>query len=167
MPFATSTVLAIAATTATVASTGVAVYSGVQGAKAQEAAAEANAANLRDAAKAEETANIENIQRASREAQRRLAGIRASLAGTGTQLNDGTNQDILGNASNRLEVAIADNSRASQQRARQLRTSAALTRFQGSQASAAATTQAVGTVLQGASSVTGQTYNNYRAGAFG
>lgn len=154
-----ATILAISSIASTVGGTGLSVYTGQQEAKAQEAAARANAKSMGETAKAREAEDNENTYRAQRDARRQIAGLRTRMAGSGTQLNDGSNQDILGNASLRLETSINEQSRAAQMDARAMRNNAALTTWQGGQASAAAGMQSVGTVLSGFGQVAKNTYN--------
>ena len=166
MAFATTTVLAVASLATTAAATGISVYSSTQQAKAQEAAAAENARALGEAAQAREAEAHENTYRSHRDARRQIASLRTRLASSGTQLNNGTNSDILGNASLRLETQISEQARAAQMDARAIRHNATLSIFQGNQASAAARNQAGGTILQGFGSTASKGYNFQQQGAF-
>lgn len=144
------------------ASTAVAGTSAILQSKAQDDAAKANARALQDAAAAREAEEHEDTYRAHRDARRQLAGLRSRLATTGTQLNDGSNQDLLGTATLRLETQIAEQARAAQMEARQLRYSAQLTRWEGSQAATATALEGTGTVLQGFGKAADRKYQTSR-----
>lgn len=153
---------AITAIVSAVVGTGVSVYGQQQAAKAEEAAAAANAKHLRDTAAVREQEAQEAIKRQHREARAQLAKLRATLAATGTQLNDGSNLDILGAATTRLETRVNDYARQSTLEASQLRGAAANALYSGKQASAAADLASLGTVLEGTADVA-QSYSRSKA----
>lgn len=165
MAFTTATTLAILSVASTLTAAGVSAYGAKKAGDAQEAAGQENARNLRQTAKAREAEMHENIARQHREARRRLATTRATMAGTGTQLNDGSNKDVLGVVTNRLETGIADDARRQQMEIRALNQQASLTQWEGSQAAAAGNLQAAGTVLGGVASAAGSAYDFNRKGA--
>ncbi len=159
-----STILANASIAASATAAGVSYYGQRQAAEAQENAAKANAKDLEQTAKAREAEMHENIARQHREARRRLAATRVKMAGTGTQLNDGSNQDVLGVVTSRLETAIADDARRQQMEIRAMNRQASLERWQGSQAVSAGRLAAAGTVLGGIGSTAGSAYDFHKQG---
>lgn len=166
LPLATwAATAAITAIVSAVVGTGVSVYGQQQAAKAQENAAAANAKHLRDTAAVREQEAQEAVKRQHREARAQLAALRATLAGTGTQLNDGSNLDILGASTTRLETRVNDYARQSTMEASQLRDAAAQSLWQGSQASAAAGLASLGTVLEGTADVAASYSRSKQTGA--
>lgn len=167
MAWGTATTLAVLSIASTVTAAGVSAYGQQQAADAQEAAARANARNLEATAKMREAEMHENTRRQHREARRRRAAARATMANSGTQLNDGSNQDVLGVVQNRMNTAIADDARRQQLEIRALNHQAGLERWQGSQARAAGGIAVAGTVLGGLSSAAGSVYGFHQQGAIG
>ncbi len=151
--------LAVASIASTVVGTGVAVYGQSQAAEAEAEAAKANARNAELTAQAREQESHEAILRRQRQARAELASMRATMAESGTVLNTGSNLDVLGAATTRLETNIADYARQSMLEARALRHNASLSTWEASQRQSAAGFQMAGTVLGGVARTAQTAYN--------
>lgn len=162
---AAATALAIASIATTAASVGLSAYGQSQAANASAAASRANAANLEQTAAIKEAEMHENLARQHREARRKLAGTRATMAASGTEINDGSNRDVLEIVTARLETAIADDARRQQMEQRAILQAASLERWKASQTKSAGFLSSVGTVLGGASSIAGDAYDFHQQGS--
>lgn len=160
MAVATTTALAYAAIAASLAGAGVSAYSASQQAKAQEEMGVRNAQVQQSAADNEALAATESAKRQREENKRRLASIRGMQAKAGVNIGQGSTLDVLGESAAELELQALDLFRQSHAKQQQLTGQAGMSLWEGQQASSAANTQAIGTLLGGVSS-TGGMYNSY------
>lgn len=151
---------------ATVVGVGTSIFGTQSAANATQEAAEANAKNLELQAQAREAETHEDIVRQQREARRQLASQRATLADSGSQINEGSNLDILGAATTRLETRIADYARQSTLETRNLRQSAALQIYEGEQARTAANIQTTSTLVSSFAKAGSTAYKFQQEGVF-
>lgn len=154
--------LAIGSIVATVAGTGAQVYGQMQSADAQRQAATYNARNAELEVEMRQQDAHENILRQRSENRRHLAEIKSQLAGTGAEVSSGSNADVLGVATTRLEIGIADMARQATNETRSLHSQANMSRWQAQNVRSGA----LGAVIGGASSLATQAFGYHRAGVF-
>lgn len=155
---------AVTAIVVTAVGTGVSIYGQQQQAEAQQEAAEANARQLELTAQAREAEAHEDIVRQQREARRIKASMRATMADSGTRIDEGSNLEVLGAATTRLETRIADYARQTTLETRSLRYSAAQSIYEGEQARVAANINSTATLVSSLGSM-GNSYYNYSQAA--
>lgn len=163
MAVATSTALAIASVTATVASVGISVYGAQQQKKTAKRTAEFNAKVAENEAIRVDQETRESIRRQRTENKRLKARQRAKIASSGV-LETGTPLEVMGETAANLELGLLDQARAGKTRQSQLISQAGLIRAGGRAQADAANIQAGATLLNGASSIAGQSINFQQQG---
>lgn len=150
MAYATSTYITLALLAA---STGTAIYSQQQQAKAAEdTAAYNNFLAQREAGLREQEA-AEASQRQRMENRKQLRRMRLALAQSGTVSTTGTPLAIIGESAGNLELGIRDAKRRTDMEAAAMRQQGILGLWEGQQARASANLSSVATGIQGLSSV--------------
>ena len=151
-----SAATAAATTTAVVAVAGTAltVYGQQQAANAAEDAANYNSDVALQQARHENEVAAENARRKARENAKIIGLQREAIAASGLA-PAGTPLAILGESVMTLERDILDMGYEAAARARQLQSSAAMSRWEGSATASAASTAAIGTMISGLSSAGG------------
>ena len=144
---ATSTILAVAA----VASTAVATYSTVAQAQAAKKAGVAANKNAQAENNNAELENAEAMKRERAKAARHMATVRARLAGTGTDTNQGTPLTVLGENANNIELSFQDAARRNAMQSASMLQAGAMAQWSGNQAYKAGMISAAGTALKGLS----------------
>jgi hypothetical protein len=150
MAYVTSTWLAIAAITASVAGTGVAVYGQQQAAKTAKEMGEYNAKLAESQAAQVDMDARESVKR-RREQNRRFLGMqRTAYAKSGVTI-DGTPLEVMAETAGILELEALDASRQATQQTRALRAQGAYDRRVGSNQARAAYIGAGSSLLSGTS----------------
>lgn len=149
---AAATALTVASIAAAVIGTGVSIYSQQQQAESAQRAAEYNNRLASQEAHNRELEAAEQARRARIENRRRMASIRARLAGSGTLTTTGTPLAILGESSSNLDLQIQDALRATNMQATAMRAQGQMGLWEAGQAQSAASLSAIGTGLGGFSS---------------
>jgi pyruvate/2-oxoglutarate dehydrogenase complex dihydrolipoamide acyltransferase (E2) component len=115
---------------------------------AQEDAAKANAQIAQNNASAEAAAAAENVKRRRESNQRQMSGIRARMAGGGTNIGTGSSLEVLGTSASELELQTLDMFRDSEAKQVQYQNGAAVDLWSGKQAAAAGRLNAAGSLIE-------------------
>lgn len=137
----------------------------LQAGKAAQAAHYAQARQFEQAATMAELENRQNILRMRKETRHQIARMRATLAANGAVLTSGSNADVLGVATTRIETQIADESRRGSMRTRSLRHRGANSRFAGDQSLRASRIGALSSGLDSLSTFTSDIADYRHTGA--
>ncbi len=166
MAVATSTALAIAAIGTSVVGTGVSIYGQQQQAKTAQRTAERNAKIQENQALQVEMDARENARRQRDENKRRMKTQRSRYAASGV-INEGTPLEVMAETAGLLELDALEIGRQAKAKATNLRAGAASSRISGENQSNALKIASGATLLSGASSAAGMTYEFGKSGAFG
>jgi hypothetical protein len=150
---------------AAVVGTGVAVYGQVQQAKTAKAVGAYNAKLAENQALQAEMDAAENTRRKRKENRRLLATQRSRLAKAGV-MEAGTPLEVMAETAGNLELETLDYARSIRMQASGLRAQGAMDRVMGSAQARAAYIGAGASLLSGASSVAGMSYEFQQSGAF-
>lgn len=143
--------MAIVAATSSLVGTGISAYGQYQQGKAQDAMAKYNAKLSEQQAEQEGVVSAENARRQREMNRRRIGQIRASLAGSGISLTEGSYLDAIGQTSSELELSTLDQINQSRRRQEAYLNQATMQRWQGAQARFAGKLAATSTLFKGLS----------------
>lgn len=155
--------MAIVGATAGLIGTGISAYGQYQQGKAQEAMARYNAKLSEQQAEQEGVVSAENARRRREMNRRRIGQIRASLAGSGVSLTEGSYLDAIGQTTSELELATLDDINQSRRRQEAYLNEATMQRWQGSQASSAGNIAAASTLFGGIANTGSNMYDIRRS----
>lgn len=133
MPSLSAAALASSSLGLTALGGGMQTYAQLQAGKASQSSYDAQARQFEQAATMAELENRQNILRMRKETRHQIARMRATLAANGAVLTSGSNADLLGVATTRLETQIAEESRRGSLRERSLRHRGENSRYAGDQ----------------------------------